>query len=642
MEREGTITRQKARKLGFTEAQASVEKAHGFKLQDAVLLSECISAAATCSSCKSPSSQLQLFQDNSKRDGLAEHLFLKCSHCNTEVALETSQKLGGKSGGASEVNRRAVIATQRLGRSGLEKLCSTMNLPPPVNKSAYNRHMKNVNIGSVAVAERLMTDAAKRLTNLIQEEEPSEIETDDEGNVIACVPVTVDGTWQKCRHSSKNGVVFVVSVHTGEILDYAVKTLNCPECTAHEKWNITTSEYTNWKQNHVCQINHTGSSEEMEAQGAIEIFSRSIETRGLKYTAFVGDGDSSCFGKVQSAMKDKYGDKYLVTKEECVGHIQKRLGAAIKKYKNSKKGLKLADGKGVGGRNRLTDAVCDSMQNFYGEAIRNNQGDLKGMVNDIWAIPHHMVVDPNTPLNEQHRFCPKHENTWCKYWSKNKEYDQTNRLPEVFMEELKPIFTRLSDEKLLKRCLKGLTQNQNESANGQLWSRCPKTVHCGRKKVTIAVCETVCVFNTGAASKAIILEECGVKQPGKNMLRALKKEDTLRLKLAAQKTSRKYRMKRRILRAQKKKKKDKQSYKSGSFGLSEKPEKVKGTKRKADSSKKLKESKTKSTAKNTAKKQKLSSTAKIGETVTTFAEPEVEVIYENRKALKKGENNSFS
>ena len=204
--------------------------------------------------------------------------------------------------------------------------------------------------------------------------------------------------------------------------------------------------------NHDCQVNHTVSSEETEAQGAIEIFLRSIETKNLKYTNFVGDGDSSCFGKLQSALKEKYGDKYQVEKEECVGHIQKRLGAALRKYKKDKKGVKLADGKSVGGKNRLTDAICDSMQNFYGEAIRNSQGDLKGMVNDIWAIPHHMVADPNIPLKEQHQFCPKHDNTWCKYWNKNREYTKTNRLPAVLMEELKPIFTRLSDDKLLKRC----------------------------------------------------------------------------------------------------------------------------------------------------------------------------------------------
>ncbi len=40
----------------------------------------------------------------------------------------------------------------------------------------------------------------------------------------------------------------------------------------------------------------------MENKGAITIFKRSIEKRGLKYTQFIGDGDSSCFGTVLEAV----------------------------------------------------------------------------------------------------------------------------------------------------------------------------------------------------------------------------------------------------------------------------------------------------------------------------------------------------
>ena len=34
---------------------------------------------------------------------------------------------------------------------------------------------------------------------------------------------TADGTWQRWGHSSKIGVVFVISVRTGEVLDYKKK-----------------------------------------------------------------------------------------------------------------------------------------------------------------------------------------------------------------------------------------------------------------------------------------------------------------------------------------------------------------------------------------------------------------------------------
>ena len=55
---------------------------------------------------------------------------------------------------------------------------------------------------------------------------------------------------------------------------------------------------------------------------------------------------------------------------------------------------------------------------------------------------------------------------------------------------------------LLSRCLNGLTQNQNESVNGDLWNRCLKTMFCGKVKVELALAETICHFNTGAGAGA--------------------------------------------------------------------------------------------------------------------------------------------
>ena len=103
-------------------------------------------------------------------------------------------------------------------------------------------------------------------------------------------------------------------------------------------------------------------------------------------------------------------------------------------------------------------------------------------------------------------------------------YNEDSRLPGVFMKELDHIFTRLSKDDLLTRCLNGMTQNQNEAANEIWWSKCPKTKFCGARRVCIAVSETVAIFNTGAASKAMLMEMCAVT-PGVNMLRALRQEN---------------------------------------------------------------------------------------------------------------------
>ena len=76
----------------------------------------------------------------------------------------------------------------------------------------------------------------------------------------------------------------------------------------------------------------------------------------------------------------------VVAKEECVGHVQKRMGTRLRDYKKRMRGRKLSDGKGVGGAGRLTDKIIDKIQNFYGQGIRNSNGDKESMKESIWAI----------------------------------------------------------------------------------------------------------------------------------------------------------------------------------------------------------------------------------------------------------------
>ena len=195
---------------------SGVEMATGFKIQDAVLLSECISTAAICSSCHQPTSKLQLYQRNGEREGLSESLFLKCSSCEVETPLSTSKRLGGKGGGSHEVNRRAVLASHQFGYAGLTQFCARMNFPPPVAKKAYNQHLIQIEKAVKNNTEEIMKDAAKRLREKVLVERPDDIEKD--GAVeVARVAVTIDGTWQKRGHSSKMEVIFVISVDTGEI-----------------------------------------------------------------------------------------------------------------------------------------------------------------------------------------------------------------------------------------------------------------------------------------------------------------------------------------------------------------------------------------------------------------------------------------
>jgi len=247
-----------------------------------------------------------------------------------------------------------------------------------------------------------MREAGARLHALVEKDDPESMHVNVNGVPIANVAVSIDGTWQNRGHTSKIGVSFVLSVLTGEILDNEVISHVCHACIVQNKLEKEPEEYKAWKPAHdpECQINHVGSSADMEAKGAIVIFSRSIQKHQLRYSKFVGDGDSSCLGRVAEAMAGKYGVAYEVTKEECVGHVQKRMGAALMEYKKSRKGKKLADGKNLGGQGRLTEESIKKIQNYYSFAIRQNSGNMEGMKKAVLAIQHHVIRSDDASLDE--------------------------------------------------------------------------------------------------------------------------------------------------------------------------------------------------------------------------------------------------
>ena len=77
----------------------------------------------------------------------------------------------------------------------------------------------------------------------------------------------------------------------------------------------------------------------MEAGGVMNIYKRSVATKYLRYTKYLGDGDSKAFQDVVAA------NIYVIEKDECFGHVQKRVGARLRTYKMNYKGKLLSDKK---------------------------------------------------------------------------------------------------------------------------------------------------------------------------------------------------------------------------------------------------------------------------------------------------------
>ena len=230
-----------------------------------------------------PSSLLR--KDKKKKQGLSETLIVHCLKCRNNVhSFGTSENVQTEKGNKmKDINLRSVAATTLMGLTKLRRLCNDLNLSQPVNEKPYNNYLSYLKTCAVTNCGRSIGAAAHELRKLKLEGK------EDVGQVLD-VAVSVHAAWQKTYgFNSLNGVIFVISVDTGCVLEYVVKTKHCQEC----KSNRNAIEEWIKKHKKTCCINHVGSSGAMEEDRAVEMFLNSIDMHNLKYTTYVGDGDSS-------------------------------------------------------------------------------------------------------------------------------------------------------------------------------------------------------------------------------------------------------------------------------------------------------------------------------------------------------------
>ena len=148
--------------------------------------------------------------------------------------------------------------------------------------------------------------------------------------------VSCDRTWQRRGHSSLNGCVTTLSMETGKCLDVEVLTKVCNGCQII-KWESDNGNKSVLEAEHVgkCKANYRGSAPSMETEGVKRIFQRSEKMDRLQYTEYFGDGDSKGYNEVENI----YNNNVHVEKKECVGHVQKRIGTALRELKIKNKVL---------------------------------------------------------------------------------------------------------------------------------------------------------------------------------------------------------------------------------------------------------------------------------------------------------------
>lgn len=509
----------------------------GFRFVDMEILAEVISTLP-CPSCSSP---VLLSERCNKKQGFASMLEITCSTCNYINPFYTSKVHTAKR--YYEINHRMVYAMRACGQGhgGMETFTSLMNMPKPMTQKNYDKMAVRVKDAVKKVAEATMSDAALEL-----KEKHNATPTD-----VIDIPASLDGSWQRRGFASLNGNVAAISMEIGKVIDTEAISKTCKPCKKREHTkDVDPAAYEAWKANHKCLVNYQGSASGMEVAGAKRIFERSIAKNGLRITEYYGDGDSKSFASVKGTYEG-----ITVKKMECVGHVQKRVGCRLRNLKKRNKGF--------GGRGKLTNATIDRLQNYYGIALRQNVNDLAKMKTAIHATLFHVS---SSKTNNWHTHCPEGADSWCRFKQDKATGKSTYKpgpgLPLNVLKELKGIYNDLSSDVLLEKCLHGKTQNHNESLNGMIWNRIPKTRYCSHTQLEFGVYDAIANFNIGHKSSVLVYEELGFC-PGSYSLKGCHNQNKKRLYHSNYKSSTPVKKRRKILRARRKGREDKNSEQEG-------------------------------------------------------------------------------
>ena len=525
-------------------------------------LNETLKGSVCCKECSG--GPVVLVQDHTRKEGLSTHPSLQCEQCGATNKIPFSTL--PPSHKALTINRKSVFANKCIGSTSasLNTFCTMMDLPAPVSQKQYREHAIVINDQCIAEAQ----DSMRRARQEVRKCYDAAL-----GDVID-VTVSSDGTWQRRGFSSLFGITFIIEHETKKVLDYEVMSKFCAACKRWENCDQEGDEFKKWREEHkgVCEANFTGSAGAMEPRGISRMFSRSLDFN-VRYKYLISDGDAKTHALL---LEEKpYGDGHDVEKVDCVGHVQKRMGTALRELKKQYRGQKLSDGKTIGGAGRLTESVINSLQNYYGDAIRRHTGDLPGMMKAVQASLMHYN---STDEHPRHHLCPEGETSWCK-WQKAKAKGSvyTHKkppLPAPIVKLLQPIYNRLGSAALLERCLGGYTQNPNESLHSTVWKLCPKELFLGRMAVDTASAIAVCRFNDGASSLYDVSRRLQL-EPSPMCKVQLQLKDLQRVEKADYKASGHYKHLRKTARAKRKGYEDKNQeeegvmYSSGAFDIPE-------------------------------------------------------------------------
>ena len=251
--------------------------------------------------------------DGETRQGLASILRGQCSVCEHTIILETSQKVKGPRQYCRwECNLAAVWGQMATGggHSHLEVSMSVLGVRVMSKASFINTERDIGQWWKEKLAES-MAEAGK------EEKRLAERGSYHEG--VPAITVILDGGWTKRSHkhsyNANSGVGIIVGQETGKLLHIGVRNRFCTACAL----NIP---------QHSCFKNWSASSSEMETDIMVEGFAAAEKLHGVRYTTFIGDGDSSVYPALTQRIPVC---GHAIRKLECANHACKCYRGSLEK-----------------------------------------------------------------------------------------------------------------------------------------------------------------------------------------------------------------------------------------------------------------------------------------------------------------------
>ena len=220
----------------------------------------------------------------------------------------------------------------------------------------------------------------------------------------------------------------------------------------------------------------------MEGAIAIKLWKRSVAQNQLVYTTYISNGDSSSYKKLVES--NPYEGLETVRKEECLGHVQKRLKKHLKKASPTSPAV--------------TKSKVERVGHLYALVVVCNRGKSAATIQQaLFNLIYH--------LGEQHSNCPSTTDSWCYFARAQAERHEDSSVPlpplrkpyltVPKIERCRECFSTFAFIAMCSSLGMGKTQNSNESLHSVVWHNSPKAKYSGQKSILSSTALAVSTFN---------------------------------------------------------------------------------------------------------------------------------------------------